>query len=352
MAQIRFSNSDFHQLREFLSREFGLFFEEGKATYLQNRVTPFFSEMNCLDMNHFISEIQANPQKKVEFLSAVTTNETWFFRHPRHFDILREYVLPLIIKSREASSPKVISIWSAGCSIGAEIFSIAITLLEVLENLDEWRIQLVASDISAKAIERARCGVYSTEELKLLSRVFLNKYFTSESEGFFRIKPAVLSLVQFERLNLLEKWPQRVFDIIFCRNTMIYFRAETKQALTARFYRSLSPGGVFFTSATETLHSEDENDFERLFVHGEYVYQKKSNIIRFLMYRFKLPSELLKALNLLSKSGIEYHITSIDQSHPLAPRKAIYIPESARSSVERVFSESSLSGFKVEEIKR
>lgn len=347
-----FSPNAFAQIRDFLSREFGLFFDASKATFLENRIYPFLEKLNCLDMNQFIACIQKNPHHRRELLDALTTNETWFFRHPRHFDILREQILPPLIRSRDAPGKRSISIWSAGCSIGAEAYSIAITLKEVLSNLEKWKVSIIGSDISDEAIKRAIQGTYTQKELKLLSKTLLNKYFIARSPNSFEVKPELRSLVTFELLNLLDPWPARAFDIIFCRNTMIYFHEETKALLTERFFKALVAGGTFFTSATETLHWDNECGFEKLFISGEYVYRKPEKSKPYILYRFRTPADLLRALNLLVKYQVDYHLLNIPQESPNHPRKAIYIPKFLQTKVDQMFAEANLKTLRKEEILR
>ncbi|MBP7634269.1 protein-glutamate O-methyltransferase CheR [Candidatus Ozemobacteraceae bacterium] len=337
-----FTPNEYAQLRDFLSREFGLFFDTSKVTFLENRVLPLIQKYGCRDMNGLISVIQSDQTRRIELLDIITTNETWFFRHPRHFDILREELLPSLLRSRDQEGQRRISIWSAGCSIGAEAYSIAITILEALRDPTPWKITIIGSDIAASALQRARAGVYTTTELKLLSSMLLTRYFVPTGSGEFRVKPELAALVRFEPLNLLDVWPDRKFDVIFCRNTMIYFKEATKTALTERIYKALEPGGMFFTSATETLHWKGDDEFEKLFIHGEYVYHKRQAMKSFILYRFQTPSDLLRALNLLVKFNHEYQLMNIPQTSPSSPRKALFVPQRLQSTVERLFDEAHL----------
>lgn len=346
----RLSGTEYIQLRDFLSREFGLFFDPTKITFLENRVIPILSEMKFLDINDLINAIQADPERRAEFLNLLTTNETWFFRHPRHFDILREDVLPKIVKERLRENRKEITIWSAGCSIGAEAYSIAITLREVLPEIADWNIQIIGTDISRQAVGRALEGIYTQSEVRLLSNMLLNRHFTPVSPSVYKIKPELKSMARFEEMNLLDTWPERTFDIIFCRNTMIYFKEETKTQLTERFYRVLKPEGVFLTSATEILHWAGENEFERVFLRGEYIYRKRVSGRSFIIYRFPTPADVLRALNLLVKANIEYRLQPIPQMTPQSPKKAITIPKHLENTVEKLLQEAALKYENREEI--
>lgn len=346
----KLSPNTFAQLRDFLSREFGLFFEASKVTFLENRILPFIEKLNCVDMNQFIAKIQEHPEHRRKLLDALTTNETWFFRHPRHFDILREEILAPLVKARQKKGPRTISIWSAGSSIGAEAFSIAITVREVLPDLRDWEIRIIGSDLSAEAIARANKGIFSVKELNLLSHALLTKYFLPVPDNAFQVKPELRAMVEFEQMNLLDQWPNRTFDVIFCRNTMIYFHEETKATLTERFYKALAAEGTFFTSATETLHWKGENAFEKLFIRGEYIYRKRSRGRPFILYRFHTPADLLRALNILVKFHFDYQLQNVPQEAPNHPRKAIFIAKAFEEKVDQIFADASLKTAGREEI--
>ncbi|MBI3039228.1 chemotaxis protein, partial [bacterium] len=121
----RLTSAEYQALREFFSNEFGLFFDPSKMTFLENRIIPLMRSMNCDLITEFISIIQKDPEWRGQLLDTLTTNETWFFRHPSHFEILQEDILPNLVEKREKSGKRQLIIWSAGCSIGAEAYSIA-----------------------------------------------------------------------------------------------------------------------------------------------------------------------------------------------------------------------------------
>ncbi|MFZ2957895.1 MAG: protein-glutamate O-methyltransferase CheR [Candidatus Ozemobacteraceae bacterium] len=339
----RFSGNDYLHLRNFLSREFGLFFEPTKVTFLENRLLPIFEELGLADLNEMIHAVHNDVEKRGRILDALTTNETWFFRHPRHFDILREDVLPELVRERTESRRREISIWSAGCSIGAEACSIAITLHEVLQNAPDWQLHIVGSDVSPQAIARAEEGVYTGAEVRLLSSLLLNRYFLPTENTQYKIKPKLRNLITYEIRNLLEEpWPDREFDIVFCRNTMIYFKEETKISLTERFYRVLRPGGVFVPGATETIHWTGNHELEQEFIRGEYIYRKRSGNREYYLYQFPTSSDLLRALNLLVKEHLEYLLQPITQLSTTSPMKALIVPKRDIEHVERLFADAGL----------
>lgn len=343
MPEIHLSGAQYVQLRDFFSREFGLYFEPDKVTFLENRIIPLIRDMKLLDLNGFLMAVSNDQAVRDEVLNALTTNETWFFRHPRHFDILREDVLPNLVRERLSSRRREITIWSAGCSIGAEAFSIAITLHEVLRDCTDWKVRIIGSDISHQALDRARQGIYTSSEVRLLSSLLLTRYFIPTDVGMYAVKPELKELVQFEFRNLLDdQWPDREFDVIFCRNTMIYFKEETKAKLTERFYKALRTGGIFVPGATESLHWKGDEEFRQEFLRGEYIYHKQPGRHEYLMLRFATSSELLRALNLLVKGHYEYQLKPVPQISPIAPKKALVVPERLAERVEKIFSDSDI----------
>ncbi len=344
------SGSEYQVLRDFLSREFGLFFEESKVTLLENRIVPLLTEFECADVNSLIDKIMHDEPRRNRLLDAVTTNETWFFRHPVHFDILRDEVLPPMFEEKRRAGNRTLSVWSAGCSIGAEAYSLAIVILELLgAEAPQWRIDIFGSDISSQALARARQAQYSSSETRLISNLLLNKYFSTVTPGTFVVRPEHRELIQFEQLNLLDPWPERTFDIIFCRNTMIYFKEKTKAALTERFYHALAPDGAFFVSATETLHWKE--GFSSQFIKQEYVYRRPSVQREYALFRFQTPSDLLRALNLVVRHRLNYRLQPDQVTDPSRPKKALKVEKMLEKQLHRLLAEANLSAREVEILK-
>ncbi|MBF0542802.1 MAG: protein-glutamate O-methyltransferase CheR [Candidatus Riflebacteria bacterium] len=332
---------DYHQLREFISREFGLFFETGKFSFLENRILPLFSKINSFDLNDFIKTVQADQSFKNELLAVLTTNETWFFRHPKHFEILREVIFPSI-RDFDKRPSKEIYIWSAGCSIGAEAYSIAIVAREMMTSHPNVNVKIIGSDISPYAISKAKEGIYSSTEIRLVPQRLLAAFFIPSSPGFFKVKPELSQMVSFELRNLLDsKWIDISFDIIFCRNTMIYFNEETKKHLTERFFNGLKNGGIFIPGSTETLHWGENRQFIREFAMGEYFYRKCVQSFENFQYFFSTPHDLLKAISLLVEENIEFTITPIDIANP-ASKRSLYVPKGMEEKAEQIFSKANI----------
>jgi chemotaxis protein methyltransferase CheR len=277
-----------------------------------------------------------------ELLNVLTTNETWFFRHPAHHKILTDHVLPELIKRNDQIGDNRIKIWSAGCSTGAELFSIMITILEYLDSPEKWNLSFVGSDISSEAVSKAEKGIFTAHEIRYLPHKIKNKYFSRYANDQYQIKPELQNYVVFEVLNLLDKWPSRHFDIIFCRNVMIYFNENNKKRVTEKFLSSLNDNGYYFTSANESIHWETNVGLKKIFLENEYIYQKSEKKESRLLYLFATPTDLLRGINLLNQCGIDYKLKKIKQKHELAPKRALYISQSESNRADELFLLSSI----------
>jgi chemotaxis protein methyltransferase CheR len=326
----------------YLSRDYGISFQPAKYSFVENRVWPLMRQHLFKTLNDLITASKRDIGIRLELLNVLTTNETWFFRHPKHFRILKESIIPMILRRKKQEKDNRISIWSAGCSIGAELYSILITLLDTIESPDEWNIQLLGSDISSEALNRARLGIYNSSELKHVEQTHLKRYFKNVGVESFQIKPEFSRFSRFELLNLLEPWPSRGFDIIFCRNTMIYFDISNKELVAKKFHNALNQNGYYFTSANETIHWGSGGEFKKLFIKGDYIYQKSVNNQNFTVFRFETPSDLLRAINLLTNNGVKFHLKKIDQTHYLAPKRSILMKTEETPKIEELFALSSI----------
>lgn len=184
-------------------------------------------------------------------IDLISTNHTQFFREPEHFDLLARQVLP-----RVAGRP--VRVWCAAAASGEEAYSLAIVLAEHFRDAGEEAWTLVASDISRRMLDRCRRGIYESSAVKCPDPALIRRYFRrgfGEWEGFSRVKPALRARVRVEHVNLFQAaypWPAGI-DVIFCRNVMIYFDAESRQALTERLFDQLAPGGLLFVGHAEGL---------------------------------------------------------------------------------------------------
>ena len=243
-----------------ISSEIGLFFPEDRWRDLKRGILGAAVELGCVDADHFVERLIASPadRKMIEVLARhLTTGETYFFREKQVFLILKEKILPGLIRSRSASG-KIIRIWCAGCSSGEEPYSIAILLKQMLPDIHDWNITIRATDINIDALLRAREGIFGEWSFRDTDPELRNSFFTTGEKGRFVINPEIKKMVSFAYLNLVsDPYPElanntNAMDIIFCRNVLMYFSPEQVESVTRRFHHALLDGGWFVTSVTET----------------------------------------------------------------------------------------------------
>ncbi len=234
----------------------GINLREGKEALVRARLLKRLRQLGLKDFNSYIDYISSpdGRQEIIHMVDAITTNKTSFFRESIHFEFLRKRVIKEIKGKR-------IRIWSAACSSGEEPYSIAISLMEELPNISSWDVKILATDISLEMLQKAKKGIYSFESVSNVPLELRQKYFDPMREGgYFQIKSKVKDLIHFAYLNLMDKWPMKgPFDVIFCRNVMIYFAKETQQELVGRFYNLLREGGYLFVGHSEGLVSIRHN---------------------------------------------------------------------------------------------
>jgi len=342
MIESKFKSKEIEEFCQFLAREYGLSFPQARYSFVRNRVEPVLDAFGLRTFSDLVLNAPRNLQLRLELLNCLTTNETWFFRHPEHFSILKKHIFPKLLAQKQKIGDNRIRIWSAGCSIGAELYSILFTLLDLIKSPQSFNIQLIGSDIASDAVSSAREGRYSVHELRLLNEGTLKKYFTPSEKGYWRVISEFKNYTSFEQLNLLDSWPARQFDIIFCRNTMIYFDTGNKEKITRRFFDSLVQNGYYFTSTNESVHSDSRTVFRKLFLENEIVYQKSSKNLFQTLVKFVTPSDLLRAMNLLKNNGFEHQIEKIEAKNELTPSRALSFDSRETRKIMELFSLSSI----------
>jgi chemotaxis protein methyltransferase CheR len=213
--------------------------------------------MRALSMDGFsdyIEFVKENPEEFTRMVDSLSTNFTTFFREPGHFEFLKQEILPRFKSERKSR----IRLWSAGCSSGEEPYSIAMLLRECIPDLDIRDCKILATDISTRMLQIAARGEYSGERLAGVPAHVRARYFDKNEQrgksASYRAGAALRRTIAFRYLNLMEPWPiKRTFDVIFCRNVMIYFDRPTQQRLINRFYEALEPGGIFLIGHSESM---------------------------------------------------------------------------------------------------
>ena len=253
MPLTNISNEDFHKLVQFIHSQYGIDLSQ-KRQLVTSRLSSLLSQKGYTGFGPFVSELlrKQDPADLELVLNRLTTNYTFFMREQEHFDFFQNTILPDLIKRHQRD--KVLAIWSAGCSSGEEPYNISIYIKEFLgAQANQWDTRVLATDISQKALASAKRGVYELPDT--LPTAWRKKYFRPGPGGKqFMVAPIIRDNVIFQTFNLMDPIRFRLkFDVIFCRNVMIYFDQPTKDALMRRFYDALVPGGYFMISHSENL---------------------------------------------------------------------------------------------------
>jgi chemotaxis protein methyltransferase CheR len=249
---------------------------DGSKSYLiEARLAPVARETGFASIADFVQGVREKRRIDLEsrMVEAMTTNETSFFRDIHPFEALRKVLLPEI-RNRNAAR-KTLNIWSAACSTGQEIYSVAMHLREHFPELPAWKVQMIGTDLSDDVLNRARAAKFSQIEVNRgLSAPLLMKYFQREGMHY-QLRPEVRNMATFTKLNLIERWPPLPsMDIVFLRNVLIYFSPETKRLILEKVRKVMAPKAVLFLGAAETTMGLDDS-FERVQVENSVFYRLK-----------------------------------------------------------------------------
>ena len=252
LTQVNLEKGQFEKISQLLYHLTGINLHPGKQELVKTRLTKRLRALGLKSFDAYMKYLKPdNPEGElVAMIEAMTTNKTSFFRESHHFEYLCRQIVP-------ALSNRKIRIWSAGCSSGEEPYSAAILLSEAIQELPLWDVSILATDLSTRMLARARKGVYESNRLEDVPSPLKSKYFkrigTTPVRHYQVIEP-LRRYVHFARLNLMDEWPMRgPFDVIFCRNVMIYFDKPAQERLVNRFWKLLKPGGHLFVGHSESL---------------------------------------------------------------------------------------------------
>lgn len=251
--------TEFRRFSEMVRRHSGIHLGSVKAELLRARLAKRLRALSLGSFKDYYDLVSSDEsgEELARMLDVVTTNKTEFFREDKHFVLLTQKYLPELLKSAAQRPDRTLRIWSAACSSGEEPYTLAMCALEAAVGSDV-RIKVLATDISSRMIHRGTSGVYEREKVRGVPSSLLQKYFEVEGKGeerVYRAGGALRDLVQFHRFNLNgEAFPfKNPFDVIFCRNVMIYFDQAVQESLVARMDGVLRKGGYFFTGMSESL---------------------------------------------------------------------------------------------------
>jgi chemotaxis protein methyltransferase CheR len=257
-ARLAIGDAEFRKLRDLIHRHTGIALGDHKRALVCSRLAKRLRSLGLgtyAEYYDLLSHSDPEGRELMEMINAITTNKTEFFRESHHFRYLNERVFPAM----RAAHQRRVRIWCAGTSSGEEAYTLAMAIGESFQSLMEWDIKVLATDIDTNVLERARRGVYPLAHVDAVPLELRQKYFLKgqgANQGLARVKPELQALIRFRRLNLIdETWPmQGPFDVIFCRNVLIYFDKVLQHKLLARFARLLRPNGFLMLGHAEAIH--------------------------------------------------------------------------------------------------
>ena len=270
--EFEFTDSEFNRLRELVYARTGIALSDAKRELVYGRLARRLRKLKLASFAEYCQLVEQPGSDEIqELTNAITTNLTSFFREGYHFEQLAAEALPQLESERMAT--RRLRLWSAGCSTGEEPYSLAVVMRECLAHLANWDVKLLATDIDSKVLATAAEGVYPAERFKGVSAERVRNWFPQLAgrPGFCAAAAELKSLITFKQLNLLDAWPMRgPFDVIFCRNVVIYFDKATQRKLFDRMAEMQEPGGWLFIGHSENLH----NVTQRYKLVGRTVYRR------------------------------------------------------------------------------
>ena len=257
-SRVSTGDLDFEQFRVFLEKACGILLGTNKQYLVSSRLNKLMEQNSIKTLGELVQRMQSQPRSglREQVVDAMTTNETLWFRDTYPFEVMKNRVLPEMIK---ASPGQRLRIWSAACSSGQEPYSLSMTIDEFEKvNMGQLKggVQIVATDLSPTMLINCKSGEYDSLAMgRGLSQERLQRYFDPKGPGRWVIKPAIRSRIEFRPLNLLDSYASLgKFDVVFCRNVLIYFSADVKKDILTRIHAMLKPGGYLFLGASEALN--------------------------------------------------------------------------------------------------
>jgi len=251
------ADAEFEFIRHVIAENAGIVLGPNKRQLVQGRLARRLRELHLPTYESYCEHLRnSGPEELVGLINALTTNVTSFFRENHHFEALASYMLPEAFKRNQQS--RRLRIWSAGCSTGEEPYCIAMVARETLPPGQKWDLKILATDIDSDVVATAQQGVYPLDRLTSLNQERLQRHFhrgTGANAGDAKVRSELAQMISFKTLNLMQSWPMSgPFDVIFCRNVMIYFDQATRERLVNRFAELLAPEGYLCLGHSESIH--------------------------------------------------------------------------------------------------
>ena len=268
------TSSEFDEFRTLIEERSAILFDASRERFFSSRVAQYLRESGEPTASALLRRICSSNLEYDRFLESLLTQETSFFRYPDIYQVLESVFLPEVQARNMWRNPRVLRIWSAGCSTGEEAYSIAITVADALPFADAWQIEILATDISRGALRCAERGVYAGRSVANVTASQLQTHF-KKSEESWQVKPRIRKMISFAPMNLARSVYVGRMDCIFCMNVLMYFSEERRNELLQRFYDSLEPGGLFFLGHSESMKGAPVK-FETAVLGGCQYYVKPS----------------------------------------------------------------------------
>lgn len=278
------TQNEFKLFQTFISDKSGIYFNERKRDSLKISLLSRVKSKRCENFYQYYDYLKFHPEGSAEFkklISLITVNETRFFRNSDHFKIFKKYIIPELIdkklqgKNHEQPS---LAIWSAGCATGEEPYSIAMSLLDIMDSKGFLNTQILGTDIDEKALIQTRRGIYRQNSLRNIDDNYTDRYFRKVGNQF-KLSEKIKNMVNFEHHNLMHLpypiFQSRTWDIIFCRNVIIYFKTSTVRKVIRNLYNCLSDSGYLFVGYSESLFNISD-DFSPVQIDNTFVYKKET----------------------------------------------------------------------------
>lgn len=256
--EFAFTDSDFIYLSQLIKARAGIDLPDTKRELVYGRLSKRLRQLGLKSFKQYCNILENGDKEEfTNFINAITTNVTSFFRENHHFEFLKTVLFPKIVESQTGNLKPKLRIWSAGCSSGKEPYSIAMVLRECIPDINAWDAKILATDLDSHILDVARKGVYPSELVKDVSEERRKRWIQDghgSNDGEVKVRDELKELISFRQLNLMDAWPmQGQFDIIFCRNVTIYFDKDTRSRIIDRFANQLIMGGHFFIGHSESL---------------------------------------------------------------------------------------------------
>lgn len=268
----KLTEPELDEIRTLIEQRSAILFDSSRERFFSTRVREHLEEKTLAGGTDLLKLVRGSSIEYEALLERLLTQETSFFRYPAVYGALEKKILPEIQERKFWETPRTLRIWSAGCSTGEEPYSIAITVSDALKFPEAWEIEILATDVSRRALRHAERGAYLRRSLGEVSLHQVESYFSPTKHGY-QVRPRIRRLISFAQMNLVDSFYVGKLDCIFCMNVLMYFSPQRRLSILRRFYDALEPGGYFLLGHSETLSNVPMN-FESIVLGDCLIYRK------------------------------------------------------------------------------